>query len=66
MALLVEGLDVSHIATKLGLSAVTIRQELSRIYKVLVPEPAPGTDLRTTAVLRYLRRSRGYAWANSE
>jgi DNA-binding NarL/FixJ family response regulator len=66
MALIVEGIDVPHIATKLGVSAVTIRQELSRIYKVLVPEPAPGTDLRTTAVLRYLRRSRGYAWAISE
>lgn len=66
MALIVEGIDVPHISKKLGVSAVTIRQELSRIYKVLVPEPAPGTDLRTTAVLRYLRRSRGYAWANSE
>lgn len=66
MALIVEGIDVPHISKKLGVSAVTIRQELSRIYKVLVPEPAPGTDLRTTAVLRYLRRSRGYAWANAE
>lgn len=66
MALLIEGLDVPHIAQKLGLSAVTIRQELSRIYKVLVPEPAPGTDLRTTAVLRYLRQSRNYAWGNAE
>jgi DNA-binding NarL/FixJ family response regulator len=66
MALIVEGIDVPHISTKLGVSAVTIRQELSRIYKVLVPNPAVGTDLRTTAVLRYLRRSRGYAWENSE
>lgn len=66
MALLIEGLDVPHIAQKLGLSAVTIRQELSRIYKVLVPEPALGTDLRTTAVLRYLRQSRNYAWGNAE
>jgi DNA-binding NarL/FixJ family response regulator len=66
MALLIEGLDVPHIAKKLGLSAVTIRQELSRIYKILVPEPAPGTDLRTTAVLRYLRQSRNYAWGNAE
>jgi two-component system, NarL family, response regulator DesR len=66
MALIVEGIDVPHISIKLGVSAVTIRQELSRIYKVLVPKPAPGTDLRTTAVLRYLRKSRSYAWANTE
>lgn len=66
MALLIEGLDVPHIATKLGVSAVTIRQELSRIYKVLVPHPGAGTDLRTTAVLRYLRLSRNYAWGNAE
>lgn len=66
MALIVEGIDVPHISEKLGVSAVTIRQELSRIYKVIVPEPAPGTDLRTTAVLRYLRRSRSYAWTHGE
>lgn len=66
MAFLIEGLDVPNIAQKLGLSAVTIRQELSRIYKILVPKPAPGTDLRTTAVLRYLRQSRNYAWGNAE
>jgi len=66
MALIVEGIDVPHISKKLGVSAVTIRQELSKIYKVLVPNPAPGTDLRTTAVLRYLRKSRSYAWSNTE
>jgi DNA-binding NarL/FixJ family response regulator len=66
MALIVAGVDVPTIASKLKVSAVTIRQELSRIYKVLVPQPAPGTDLRTTAVLRYLRKSRGYAWAHPE
>lgn len=66
MAFLIEGFDAPHIAQKLGLSAVTIRQDLSRIYKILVPEPAPGTDLRTTAVLRYLRMSRSYAWGNAE
>ena len=66
MALIVEGIDVPSISKKLGVSAVTIRQELSRIYKILVPHPTPGTDLRTTAVLKYLRKSRGYAWANPE
>jgi hypothetical protein len=32
-----------------------VRQELSKAYAVLVPEPTPGTDLRTSAVLAYLR-----------
>lgn len=49
------GLNGNAIADDLGLAAVTIRQELSRIYELLVPEPAPGLDLRTTAVVRYLR-----------
>lgn len=49
------GLNGKAIAVDLGLAAVTVRQELSRIYELLVPEPAPGLDLRTTAVVRYLR-----------
>ncbi len=66
MSLLIEGFDVAYIAESLGVSQVTIRQDLSRIYKVLVPTPQPGTDLRTTAVLKYLRQSRSYAWNNAE
>lgn len=58
MSLASSGLDATAIADRLGLAAVTIRQELSRVYTVLVPDPKPGTDLRTTAVLRYLRESR--------
>lgn len=53
------GLDAPEMAKQLGLAAVTVRQELSRIYKILVPNPKPGTDLRTTAVLNYLRLARG-------
>ena len=53
------GVDAGEIANQLGLASVTVRQELSKIYKILVPNPKPGTDLRTTAVLNYLRLSRG-------
>lgn len=53
------GLDATAIADQLGLTAVTVRQELSKAYKVLIPNPKPGTDLRTAAVLRYLRETRG-------
>lgn len=53
------GVDATEIANQLGLASVTVRQELSRIYKILVPHPKSGTDLRTTAVLNYLRLTRG-------
>ena len=66
MAQLTEGIDVPQIAKNLSLSAVTIRQEMSRIYKHLVPNPSPGVDLRTTAILKYLRLSRSYAWPLDE
>ena len=61
LALAATGLDATAIATELNLAAVTIRQDLSKAYAILVPDPQPGTDLRTSAVLRYLRESRTYA-----
>lgn len=53
------GLDATEIAKQLSLASVTVRQELSKCYKILIPNPKPGTDLRTAAVLRYLRETRG-------
>ena len=49
------GMDGNAIAGDLGLAPVTVRQELSRIYGLMVPDAAPGRDLRTTAVVRYLQ-----------
>lgn len=66
MALAASGLDANAIAEELHLAPVTIRQELSRIYAILVPNPKRGTDLRTTAVLRYLRETRRYAQSDEE
>lgn len=60
MALAAEGLDAPTIARKLGLTHGVVRQELSRCYQVLVPEPPEGADLRTLAVLRYVRETRQY------
>ena len=60
MALAATGVDATVIAENLNLASVTIRKELSKIYQILVPDPKPGTDLRTTAVLRYLRETRTY------
>lgn len=58
MSLAVQGMDAPTIAQQLGLAPVTVRKNLSRIYEILVPDPSPGTDLRTTAVLRYAQQAR--------
>jgi DNA-binding NarL/FixJ family response regulator len=55
MALVATGLDARAIAVELHLAHVSIRRELSNIYKILVPDAPPGTDLRTAAVLVYLQ-----------
>lgn len=60
MALASEGLDAPTVAKRLNLTPGVVRQELSRTYQVLVPDPPEGADLRTLAVLRYLRETRDY------
>lgn len=60
MALLASGQEATAIARTLGLSAASVRKELSRAYAVLVPDAADGTDIRTVAVLRYLRAVRAH------
>ena len=60
MYLATTGVDATVIAGELELAPVTVRKELSKIYQILVPDPKPGTDLRTSAVLRYLRETRAY------
>jgi DNA-binding NarL/FixJ family response regulator len=55
MALAASGYDAVGIAERLHLAHVSVRRELSLAYRVLVAEPQPGTDLRTAAVLEYLR-----------
>lgn len=57
MALAATGLDARAIADRLHLAHVSVRRELSRAYKVLVPGAPAGTDLRTAAVLEYLRHA---------
>lgn len=60
MALVAEGLDAPTVAKRLDLTHGVVRQELSRAYQVLVPEPPEGADLRTLAVLRFVRETREY------
>lgn len=62
MSLLCQGYDTGKTSQELGLAPITVRAELTKIYKILVPDPEPGTDLRTTAVLRYLRSNPDLGW----
>ncbi|MGI9197153.1 MAG: response regulator [Candidatus Nanopelagicales bacterium] len=60
MALASEGLEAPTIGKRLDLTPGVVRQELSRTYQVLVPDPPEGADLRTLAVLRYVRETRDF------
>ena len=66
MGLLSQGAEATKVAHILHLAPITVRTELTKIYKILVPEPEPGTDLRTTAVLRYLRSTTASVWLGNE
>ncbi len=61
MALAAAGYDAKAIAERLHMAHVSVRRELSQAYRVLVPEPGEGTDLRTVAVLEFMRLSAGNA-----
>ena len=58
MSLAATGIDANVIAERIGLAAVTVRKELSECYRILVPDPAPGTDLRTAAVVAWIEGRR--------
>ena len=58
MSLVATGIDANVIAERVGLAAVTVRKELSECYRILVPDPAPGTDLRTAAVVAWIEGRR--------
>lgn len=49
------GLRSTEIARRMDASHESIRKELSKAYRVLVPEASPEEDMRTLAILAYLR-----------
>lgn len=59
MALVAAGWDNRAIADKLDITPDALRQDLSRAYRILVPDLPEGRDLRTTAVLVFFRHARG-------
>lgn len=54
MSIAATGVDANVIAERTGLRPVSVRKELSECYRVLVPDAAPGTDLRTAAVVAWI------------
>lgn len=62
MSLAAKGLSARGIATQLGRSDVSVRQDLSRAYRALVPELVEGDDPRTRAVLEYRRLVSEESW----
>jgi two-component system, NarL family, response regulator DesR len=62
IALASTGLSAPQIAQRLGMSADSVRQDLSRCYRVLVPNAQAGDDIRTRAILAYLELMRDEDW----
>jgi DNA-binding NarL/FixJ family response regulator len=61
IALASTGLSAPDIAQRLALTQDSVRKDLSKAYRVLVPGDEGG-DLRTRAVLAYLRIMRDQEW----
>jgi DNA-binding NarL/FixJ family response regulator len=55
LALTLDGLTNESIAESTGRTPAAVRQSLSRAFRHLVPDAKPGSDLRTTAILRYAK-----------
>lgn len=62
MALAASGLSAPQVAKRLGVSHDSVRHDLSRAYRHLVPDAEPGDDLRTRAILAYLQAVRESDW----
>ena len=62
MGMVASGMSARQVAERLGDSQEAVRQELTRAYRVLVPEGAEGEDRRTQAVLAYVRLTREEQW----
>ena len=54
MGMTASGLKATEIARRLAVTQETVRQDLSKAYRVLVPQADSGDDLRIRAVFAYL------------
>ena len=58
MSLSAQGKNPQDIALSLDLSYSYVRKELSRAYAVLLPDADQSSDLKTTAVLKFMELMR--------
>lgn len=64
VALAATGISAPQIAVRLGLTHDVVRQDLSKAYRLLVPDSSPGDDIRTRAILAYLSLVREADWSS--
>ena len=65
MSLASTGLSTKEIARRLESTELAVRQDLSKAYKILVPDATEADDLRTRAVLTYLRLTQPQEWSQT-
>jgi DNA-binding NarL/FixJ family response regulator len=54
MGMVSSGINTHEISRRLGISHAAVRQDLTRAYRILVPDVAETDELRTRAILAYL------------
>lgn len=59
---LATGQGTQEIARRLGVTQDTVRQDLSKAYRILVPDAVEGEDVRIKAVLAYRHLVRDTEW----
>ncbi len=62
LGLLATGQGTQEISRRLGVTQDTVRQDLSKAYRLLVPDAAEGEDVRIKAVLTYRHLVRDTEW----
>lgn len=55
MGMMASGVNTHEIARRLGVSHDAVRQDLTRAYRLLVPDVDETEELRTRAILTYLQ-----------
>ena len=59
------GMSAPEIGDHIDLSPESVRKDLSKAYQTLVPEGGAGSDVRTQAVMSYLRLIDADEWRDS-
>lgn len=59
------GMSAPEIGDHINLSPDSVRKDLSKAYQTLVPESGAGSDVRTQAVMSYLRLIDADEWRDS-